>query len=80
MNTNKNSMLVVMALMTLLVGSATLQAGDAQVFSVRDFGAQGDGENLDTKAIQDAFDKCGKAGGGTVVIPKGTYLSALSDL
>lgn len=74
MNTNKQSMLVVMALMTLLVGSATLQAGDAQVFSVHDFGAQGDGENLDTQAIQDAFDKCGKAGGGTVVIPKGTYL------
>lgn len=72
---NKTSILALVAVMTLLVGSAGLQAGDSQVFSVRDSGATGDGVTLDTKAIQDALDRCGKAGGGTVVIPKGTYLS-----
>ncbi len=45
------------------------------VFSVREFGAKGDGKTLDTKAIQKAFDECEKAGGGTVRLPKGIYLS-----
>ncbi len=61
--------------MTLLIGSPALLASNSQVFSVRDSGATGDGVTLDTKAIQKALDQCGKAGGGTVVIPKGTYLS-----
>jgi len=47
----------------------------AKEFSVREFGAVGDGKTLDTKAIQQALDACGKAGGGTVLFPPGTYLS-----
>ena len=46
-----------------------------QVFNVRDAGATGDGKTLDTEAIQKSFDACGKAGGGTVLVPAGTYLS-----
>jgi polygalacturonase len=42
---------------------------------VRDFGANGNGTTLDTKAIQEALDACGQAGGGTVLFPAGTYLS-----
>jgi polygalacturonase len=41
--------------------------------SVADFGAKGDGKGIDQKAIQKAIDACGKAGGGTVVVPAGTY-------
>ena len=47
----------------------------SKIFNVRQFGAAGDGKTLDTRAIQDALDACGKAGGGTVVFPAGTYLS-----
>jgi polygalacturonase len=47
----------------------------AKVFDVRQFGAQGDGRTVDTAAIQQALDECGKAGGGTVRFPAGTYLS-----
>jgi polygalacturonase len=47
----------------------------AKAFNVREFGATGDGATLDTKAIQKAFDACGKAGGGKVMFPAGTYLS-----
>jgi polygalacturonase len=47
----------------------------ARVFDVRQLGAQGDGETVDTAAIQKALDECGKAGGGTVRFPAGTYLS-----
>ena len=46
-----------------------------KVFNVREFGAAGDGQTLDTRAIQKALDTCGKAGGGTVLFPAGTYLS-----
>ena len=45
------------------------------VFNVRDHGAKGDGKSLDTEAIQKMLDACGNAGGGTVLLPPGTYLS-----
>jgi len=45
------------------------------VFSVREYGAAGDGKTLDTAAINRALAACGKAGGGQVLLPPGTYLS-----
>ena len=53
------------------LGAAT----EPKVFDVREFGAKGDGTNLDTVAIQKALDACGRASGGTVKFPAGTYLS-----
>ncbi len=53
----------------------TLSAAEPKVFDVRQFGAKGDGKAVDTAAIQRALDECGKAGGGTVRFPEGTYLS-----
>ena len=50
-------------------------AAESRVFDVRQFGAKGDGKTLDTEAIQKALNACGKAGGGTVRFPAGTYLS-----
>jgi polygalacturonase len=50
-------------------------AAEPPVFDVRDAGATGDGETLDTAAIQKSLDDCGRAGGGTVLLPAGTYLS-----
>lgn len=44
-------------------------------YNVRDFGARGDGLSLDTAALQGALDAC-KADGGTVLIPKGDYLTS----
>ena len=43
--------------------------------NVSDSGATGDGETLDTTAIQDAIDRCAAAGGGTVDFPAGRYLT-----
>ena len=44
-------------------------------YNVRDFGAVGDGRAKDTVAIQKAVDACSAAGGGTVEVPPGLYLS-----
>ena len=46
-----------------------------KIFNVKTFGATGDGKTLDTEAIQKALDACAEAGGGTVELPAGTYLS-----
>lgn len=43
--------------------------------SVTDFGAIGDGQTLNTSNIQSAIDHLAAAGGGTLVIPKGEFVS-----
>jgi DNA sulfur modification protein DndE len=42
---------------------------------VTDFGAVGDGHTLNTPFIQKAIDSCAAAGGGTVVVPAGLWLT-----
>ncbi len=44
-------------------------------FDVKKFGAKGDGQTMDTKAIQAAIDSCHMAGGGKVYLYQGTFLS-----
>ncbi len=48
--------------------------GHANVYNVRVFGATGDGKTLDTLAINKAVEAAAAAGGGTVLVPAGTYL------
>ncbi len=56
-------------------------AGAAQVsFSVRDYGAVGDGRTLDTVAMNAAVAACAKVGGGTVTVPPGRYLTGTIEL
>ena len=44
-------------------------------FDVRKYGAKGDGKALDSPAINKAIDAAAAAGGGTVLVPAGTYRS-----
>ena len=44
------------------------------LFVVNRFGAVGDGQALDTPAVNDAIDAAAKAGGGVVFFPAGKYL------
>ena len=44
-------------------------------WNVRSYGAKGDKQANDKSAIQQAVDDCNRAGGGTVVVPSGDYLT-----
>lgn len=50
------------------------------LFNVRDYGAKGDGRTLDTVALNAAVDACVAAGGGTVYVPPGRYLTGTVTL
>lgn len=52
-----------------------MTVGIASPCSVRAFGALGDGQTLDSPAIQAAIDACAAQGGGTVYLPAGQYLT-----
>ncbi|MDR6880710.1 glycoside hydrolase family 28 protein [Bacillus sp. 3255] len=45
------------------------------IVNIKDYGAVGDGVAKDTASIQQAIDYCAEQGGGTVVVPKGEFLS-----
>ena len=57
---------------TALLVSAIASAAD---YNGRDYGAKGDGTTLDSPAINAAIEACSAAGGGTVNLPAGQYLS-----
>jgi len=46
-----------------------------RIFDAADFGAVGDGEAVNTRPIQAAIDAAAGAGGGTVVLKPGVYMS-----
>jgi hypothetical protein len=75
-----------------LPGATTLPAGQlrnstgddqnlgARIYSVRDFGAKGDGATLDTAAVQAAIDTCTKDRGGIVLVPAGDFIVGTLEL
>lgn len=63
----------------LALGAAALMlpvfpAHAARHFDVRDHGAKGDGIAIDSAAINAAIAAASRAGGGTVILPRGRYL------
>jgi polygalacturonase len=58
----------------LAIGIAAPASG-AKRFTITSFGAVGDGKTLNTQAIQSLIDKMAKEGGGTVVVPEGTFIT-----
>lgn len=74
-------MLLAMGMMAgaspLLAAPMFANSGSAssRIFDVKEFGAADDGKTLATAAINQAIDTCSSAGGGTVYLPPGVYLS-----
>ena len=46
-----------------------------KIFSIKDFGAVGDGHTVNTTAFAKAIDACSKAGGGKVIVPAGMWFT-----
>ncbi|WP_010136195.1 glycoside hydrolase family 28 protein [Ochrovirga pacifica] len=53
----------------------SVSCGKQTKWNVNDYGALADGKTVNTKAIQNTIDACAKAGGGTVVLEGGTFVS-----
>ena len=53
----------------------TAFAAGGKNYNITNHGAVGDGKTLNTKAIQTTIDECARKGGGTVIVPKGVFLS-----
>ena len=64
----------------LLAFTLNSRAAGTSSYNPRDFGALGDGQTLDTAAINRAIDACAAAGGGTVRLTPGRYLSGTVTL
>ncbi len=74
MQHKKQVTLIILLLLSAAIISPVL-SDPAGIYNVVEFGAKGDGETLNTHAIQMAINACSKNGGGTVHFPPGTYLS-----
>jgi hypothetical protein len=68
------------AALTLTSARSALNAQSQTVKSVLDYGADPNGRTLSTSSIQRAIDQVSKAGGGTVQLPSGTFLTGRIDL
>jgi len=65
---------ILITLTAILASLTTVYAANGQ-YDVRTFGAVGDGVHIDSPAINAALEQAARDGGGTVVLPQGTYLS-----
>ena len=59
----------------ILAAQEATRMGHPLRFDVRSFGALGDGQTIDTPAIDRAIEETASSGGGTVYFPAGNYLS-----
>ena len=59
----------------LATATPALAQSTGRTFNAADFGAVGDGETINTRPIQAAIDAAAAAGGGTVALSPGVYMS-----
>ncbi len=64
----------------LLASLAALRAAQSRAYDITAFGAKGDGTTINTTPIQQAIDACHAAGGGTVLVPRGVFVSGSLQL
>jgi polygalacturonase len=65
----------------LLIGiNLHAQTAALHEYNILKFGAKNDSKTINTKFIQKAIDKCTADGGGTVVVPYGTFVTGMLEL
>jgi len=73
-NKSKSRSVLSLLVVAALLFPPLLPAGAENFYNVRDYGAVGNGTTLDSPAIDKAISAAADAGGGTVLLPAGTYL------
>ncbi len=68
----KTFLVIWLPAIVLAQGCLTVQS---KRFLITDYGAVGDGQTLNTQAIQSAIDRCAAGGGGELVVPKGVFIT-----
>jgi polygalacturonase len=66
--------LALIAALAAITACTSLQPS-AKRFVVTEHGAVGDGQTVNTKALQALIDRCAAEGGGVIVVPRGVFLS-----
>jgi len=51
-----------------------------KTFNIKDFGAVGDGHTMNTEAFKKTIEACSEAGGGTVLVPPGLWITGPIEL
>ncbi len=68
--------LIVIACNALLTLIPALTHAQGKQYNIQALGAKGDDKTVNTDVINKTINQCFKAGGGTVVIPKGVFLTS----
>jgi polygalacturonase len=72
---SRNGSVVSSLALILIMTPAAISAPNGFSYNILEYGAVGDGATINTAAIQAAIDVCHDAGGGTVYLPAGKFLS-----
>lgn len=71
--TQRNRILLAAHLLVLVVLASFSARQPPKRYNIAANGAVADSQTINTQAIQATIDRCAAAGGGTVVVPKGTF-------
>ena len=75
LDTCRMFLIIGLLVVAFILPEYTFAQSESNVFSVKKYGAKGDGKTLDTKAIQAAVDAAAAKGGGIVLLTPGNYIS-----
>ncbi len=69
------NLFVLLFFLQLTSPTSVLFSQNSSLYDIADYGAIGDSTTNNTRIIQSTIDLCSKDGGGTVIVPPGTYMT-----
>lgn len=73
----RRELLRLFVIVSILFQCLQLKAG---IFNIKEYGAKGDGKTLNTAAINKTINTCFENGGGTVIVPRGIYVTGTIEM